>query len=204
MSDESAKQQRPIVTAIVLAAVLLLGFYYYSESRRYSVREVGSRIYRLDHRTGQLWLIANQHLIPIKEKGFTREEEVIDLVKRSEFCLDGTDPTGLSVSRAIKLAMSEKPIVDGINGWAAEKLDDQNYLVTYGFWVGNKQFHYYFRTNLVGQFCYHLTRGKPDLLDLGASSAVYNHAMRWRKQAASSSSEESETIEDEKEDQHNR
>lgn len=85
-----------LIVTTIFSVTVLIGFYLYLDNSRYYMTVTGSRVYKLDRKTGKMWLVVGNKEVPIsppvvqnKEKNLEElrqklEIDVIQFVKYQE------------------------------------------------------------------------------------------------------------------------
>jgi hypothetical protein len=124
-----------LILTLSFIGLLAAGLFVYLRGDRYSlVAQAGDdgKVYKIDRRTGRVWLIDYAFSVEIKEADDkspeTQEESAIGLAK-SYFPPD----TPSSMDDTIHNWLRAKEGTLRVYGWKARKVDNQTYLVGYTF-----------------------------------------------------------------------
>ncbi len=138
-----------LTTSVIIAAALVFSVYLNTEGKRYHMETANKLLYKLDRKTGMLWLIFGGQAKPIgtpaKEPGHQSESEKAISLAKSSKALGG----GHTVGDAVKRYLQNKKGLLKIHGWKAEKKKEKVYLVSYQFTDNSEENGFYFEVNLV-------------------------------------------------------
>ena len=138
-----------IAATLIIAATMLLGLNSYTKGTRYHIQSTGRDLtYKLDRKTGQIWLIfgGREKLIAKdtgSDKALPPEERALNMAK-SAFTLGKAH----KVDDAIRMMLQAKKGVLKISGWKAEKKGENIYVVSYIFKDGSGENGFFFEVNL--------------------------------------------------------
>lgn len=147
---EKIKAVTILVSVLILISGGLIAFYINSQNSRFFIVMSPDRpfAYKIDRKTGKTWRILHKTAtkVEVEETSWkSPEEEAINLAKKS-YAL------GKEIKKAenvVKERMRQKKGHLRIFGWTARKIDEQVYLVFYGFDQGSGERNYVFEVNLV-------------------------------------------------------
>ena len=125
-----------IWSVVILAAAAVLCFFIYSQNTRYVMLSAGNRVYKTDRRTGKSVLLVGRRELPVEpvlsESPESLEESAIRLAKKA--CT--LDPSATN-EHTIKGVLEKTTGHLDIIGWQAKQTDEQTFVVTYSFDLGD-------------------------------------------------------------------
>lgn len=144
------KEVNRIATAafIILLIFLLVAVYLgeqYIQCRRYSIITTQGAVYRLDQKTGQTWFLQNEfeQLVGPKSEHAREDRKVTTQISPEEKAIGlarrfNPDSGSLSLEQAIPRLLAVKRGRLMINGWTADKVNEQTYVVSYTYFTNDE------------------------------------------------------------------
>ena len=117
------------VAILIIAITFILSLYLYLNNNRFYIISTGQlTAHKIDRKTGKVWFIMGENQTLLKENEETKspKDKAIELTKKS---LDYDNYQ--TVENEIHDIMQKQTGNIKINGWSAQKIDQQTFLVNY-------------------------------------------------------------------------
>ena len=146
-----------ILVMLILAAAALVAFYVHSENSRFYLISGGDNlIYKIDRRTGKTWVILGSGAFEVIEPQEDEpEKQAVNLAKAFKLPPGVYSGTGAEFYINDQLKKTKGDLK--INGWRADRIDEQTYLVSYTLELKGTPMGWYFEVNLEGNLVRYIT-----------------------------------------------
>lgn len=160
--DFVKRHRRAVTTfAIIIAATLLLIWLAVARpfAHRYTVVNAGNgKVYKVDRRTGESWLLSGTREIPVgartysplspEERSQMELDSAISEAQTSYVLTQAVNRGSLLSNNGTIQQTLERDHYAKIKGWSGQKIDEDTYLVSFKYDNGaGKEFGYYFEVN---------------------------------------------------------
>ena len=137
IGNRRGEMYKHLFTALGVVALLSVAVLLYLRMDRFALVPQGGQdghVYKIDKRTGRVWLIVQNHSFEIADPQDrkiveTPEEKAISLAK----LYYPSPSTSSTMAETIRSWLQAKKGSLRVHGWKAKKIDDQTYLVGYTF-----------------------------------------------------------------------